>query len=157
MRAGWASTHSLAGHSRGGQISVQGRIKRETTRGSSVGHGQIFSMNHDRNYSTCVFCSSKHAFKSLFVLFLRLFVQRASECWQQGKVKSDIIWKWKLNITLTRSMDKRSAKNFITESVVTAASTNFSLCMAMFTQAHTTVEGWNTKNLHSEDRRGRLL
>lgn len=56
-------------------------------------------------------------------------------------------------------MAKRLAKNFRTESVSasTAVSTNFNLCVAMFTQAHATVEGRNTENMQSEDKRGRLL
>ncbi len=54
-------------------------------------------------------------------------------------------------------MAKRLAKNVITESEATAASANFSLCVAMLTQAHATVEGKNTENLQSEEKRGRLL
>ena len=50
-------------------------------------------------------------------------------------------------------MDKRLAKN----SDTTAASTTFSLCVARLTQAHATVEGKNTENLPSVDKRGRLL
>lgn len=46
-------------------------------------------------------------------------------------------------------MAKRLAKKFITESEETAESTNFSLCVAMLTQAHATVEGENTENLQS--------
>ena len=54
-------------------------------------------------------------------------------------------------------MTKRLAKNVITESEETAASTNFSLCVAMLTQAHATVEGKNTENLQSDDKKERLL
>lgn len=54
-------------------------------------------------------------------------------------------------------MAKRLANNSITESEETAASTNFSLCVAMLTQAHATAEGKNAENLQSEDKRGRLL
>ena len=44
-------------------------------------------------------------------------------------------------------MARRLAKNFITESE--ESSTNFSLCVAMLTQAHATVEGKNTENVQS--------
>lgn len=43
----------------------------------------------------------------------------------------------------------RLAKNFITISEETAASNNFSFCMAKLTQAHARVEGKNTENLQS--------
>lgn len=47
-------------------------------------------------------------------------------------------------------MARRLAKNLITESE--ESSTNFSLCVAMLTQAHATVEGKNTENLQSENK-----
>lgn len=53
-------------------------------------------------------------------------------------------------------MDKRLAKTFIIEGTA-AVSTTSSLCVAMFTQAHATVEGENTENMPSEDKRGRLV
>lgn len=54
-------------------------------------------------------------------------------------------------------MTNRLAKNVITESEETAASTNFSLCMAMLTLAHAMVEGKNTENLQSDEKRQRSL
>lgn len=48
-------------------------------------------------------------------------------------------------------MTKRLAKNVITE---WEESDNCSLCVAMLTQAHATVEGENTENLPSEEKRG---
>lgn len=56
-----------------------------------------------------------------------------------------------LNISLTWSAAKRSAKNVITESADTPASSSFSFCVAMLTQAHVTVEGGKTENLHSDN------
>lgn len=49
-------------------------------------------------------------------------------------------------------MAKRLAKNVITASEETAASTNFSFCMARLTQALARVEGKKTENLQSEDK-----
>lgn len=54
-------------------------------------------------------------------------------------------------------MSNRSTRNIITGTGETTASVNFSLCMAMLTQAHAIVEGKNTENLQSDDRERRLL
>lgn len=50
-------------------------------------------------------------------------------------------------------MDKRLARNFTTESEMTAASTNFILCVAMLTHAHATVEGKKAEKLQSAKER----
>ncbi|KAG7244542.1 hypothetical protein INR49_029561 [Caranx melampygus] len=52
----------------------------------------------------------------------------------------------------SRSMAKRLAKNFIVVSGETSVSTNFSLCIAMLTQADITVEGKKTENLQSKEK-----
>lgn len=49
------------------------------------------------------------------------------------------------------------ARNFTTESWTTAASTNFSLCVAMLTLAHATVEGKNAEKLKSAEDSGKLF
>lgn len=57
-----------------------------------------------------------------------------------------------LNISFTRSMTRRFARYVVTPSEESAASSNFSLCMAPLTQAHAIAEGKYIENLQSENK-----
>ena len=60
-------------------------------------------------------------------------------------------------ITLTRSMTKSSAKCCKSESQEKLSWRSFSLCVAIPTQAHAMVEGWNNTNWFSENNKNKTL
>lgn len=72
---------------------------------------------------------------------------------QANKSKKIFYIRYKSNISITRSMDNRLAKNFMMVSGATASSFSLSFCVAMLTQAHATVDGKNVENLNSEEKR----
>lgn len=102
-------------------------------------------------------CFVEHTYSTLYETVFAWDVRQnnhihTSWFWQKVKVK-----RCQLNISLTRSMHRRSAKNFVTISGLVLASADFTPCTARLIQAHARVEAMNTENLSSEEKMWKWL